>query len=187
MDDRIEGSACQLTLVFVIDGAKKRVICDDADYLQTNYYKVLLGMKKRGFGINRYNGFGGKVEASDNSIREAAARELQEECGIHVHINDLEELGRLYFRFEDNPIRSDVSVFLTETYLGEPCETDEMAPSWFSFKDIPFNEMWPDDEYWLSGVLERRKVTAYVDFAADLTTIKNMSIQWDVMESYKSE
>ena len=137
--------------------------------------------------MNRYNGFGGKVEASDNTIREAAAREVLEECGIYVHMDDLEEIGRLYFRFEDNPIRSEVSVFLTESYSGEPCETDEMAPKWFSFKEIPFNKMWPDDEHWLSEVLERRKVTAYVDFAADHTTIRKILIEWDVIETYKPE
>jgi hypothetical protein len=29
--------------------------------------KVLLGMKKRGFGMGRWNGFGGKVEAGASS------------------------------------------------------------------------------------------------------------------------
>jgi hypothetical protein len=27
--------------------------------------KLLLGMKKRGFGMNKYNGFGGKVEKGE--------------------------------------------------------------------------------------------------------------------------
>lgn len=36
--------------------------------------KVLLGMKKRGFGIGRWNGFGGKVQAGESI--EAAARRL---------------------------------------------------------------------------------------------------------------
>jgi 8-oxo-dGTP pyrophosphatase MutT (NUDIX family) len=35
--------------------------------------RVLLGMKKRGFGKNWYNGFGGKVEKNE-SIFEAAIR-----------------------------------------------------------------------------------------------------------------
>ena len=34
---------------------------------------VLLGMKKRGFGEGRWNGFGGKVE-EDETIEEAAIR-----------------------------------------------------------------------------------------------------------------
>lgn len=35
--------------------------------------KVLLGMKKRGFGVGRWNGFGGKVEPNE-TIEEAAKR-----------------------------------------------------------------------------------------------------------------
>ena len=38
--------------------------------------KVLLGMKKRGFGTGFYNGFGGKVEPGE-TILEAAVREVQ--------------------------------------------------------------------------------------------------------------
>ena len=34
---------------------------------------ILLGMKKRGFGVGRWNGFGGKVN-SDETILEAAKR-----------------------------------------------------------------------------------------------------------------
>ncbi|CEI89301.1 hypothetical protein RMCBS344292_03666 [Rhizopus microsporus] len=37
--------------------------------------KVLLGMKKRGFGANKFNGFGGKVELGE-TIEEGARREL---------------------------------------------------------------------------------------------------------------
>lgn len=43
--------------------------------------QLLLGFKKRGFGKNKYNGFGGKVEQNE-SILSAAIRETQEECLI---------------------------------------------------------------------------------------------------------
>jgi len=38
-----------------------------------NNGNILLGMKKRGFGVGRWNGFGGKVN-SDETILEAAKR-----------------------------------------------------------------------------------------------------------------
>ena len=60
-----------LTLVFLREGEK-----------------VLLGMKKRGFGEGKWNGFGGKVEAGETII-EAAAREVKEECGYIVQTQDL--------------------------------------------------------------------------------------------------
>ena len=36
-------------------------------------YRVLLGMKKRGFGAGRWNGFGGKVH-EDETIEDGARR-----------------------------------------------------------------------------------------------------------------
>ena len=36
--------------------------------------KLLLGMKKRGFGKGRWNGFGGKVQVGEETIEEGAIR-----------------------------------------------------------------------------------------------------------------
>lgn len=38
--------------------------------------KVLLGLKKRGLGVDKWNGFGGKLEPGE-TIEEAAKREMQ--------------------------------------------------------------------------------------------------------------
>ena len=57
--------------------------------------EVLLGMKKRGFGEGKWNGFGGKVEAGE-TIVEAAAREVREECGYVVKTEDLGECHRMF-------------------------------------------------------------------------------------------
>ena len=46
--------------------------------------RVLMGMKKRGFGAGKYNGFGGKVEAGE-TIEEAVIRELWEESGVNTY------------------------------------------------------------------------------------------------------
>ena len=43
--------------------------------------RILLGRKKRGFGANKYNGFGGKLDDGE-SFRECAIRELYEESGL---------------------------------------------------------------------------------------------------------
>ncbi len=45
--------------------------------------EILLGMKKRGFGKGKWNGFGGKVSQNE-SVLEGAQRELQEEAGIRA-------------------------------------------------------------------------------------------------------
>ena len=41
----------------------------------------MLGLKKRGFGEGKYNGFGGKLNKGE-SFEEAACREIEEECGL---------------------------------------------------------------------------------------------------------
>ncbi|HEU5121620.1 MAG TPA: NUDIX domain-containing protein, partial [Candidatus Saccharimonadales bacterium] len=43
--------------------------------------RILLAMKKRGFGAGRYNGIGGKIEAGE-SVEAALIRECQEEIEV---------------------------------------------------------------------------------------------------------
>ncbi len=116
--------------------------------------QVLLGMKKRGFGTGRWNGFGGKV-ASTETIEEAARRELQEEAGIEVE--NLNKVGIIDFEFKGNPEILQVHIFKSDNLLGEPRESEEMAPKWFHTDEIPFYEMWPDDIHWMPLFLEGKK------------------------------
>lgn len=118
--------------------------------------QLLLGMKKRGFGAGRWNGFGGKVQPGE-SVEEAAKREMKEEVGIQVQA--MEERGRLHFRFEKTGDEIDVSVFAVIACEGEPVESEEMRPQWFVYKDIPLSEMWPDDLYWIPMFLEGKRFT----------------------------
>jgi 8-oxo-dGTP diphosphatase / 2-hydroxy-dATP diphosphatase len=121
--------------------------------------RVLLGMKKRGFGEGRWNGFGGKVSDTE-SIEEATVREVEEEAGIHVLVSDIEKRGVLEFRFEDQPGEVlEVHIFSTTNFTGEPTESEEMRPQWFEINTIPYKEMWPDDIYWLPELLKGRCFT----------------------------
>lgn len=125
--------------------------------------EVLLGLKKRGFGEGKWNGFGGKVE--DERIRDAAVRELEEESGLRATPSDLEDAGIIVFRFIDQPewdLR--VHVFVLERYTGCVTESEEMRPEWFSKTQVPFDVMWEDDRHWLPYVLERRSVEGSFSF-----------------------
>jgi len=86
-----------------------------------NNDNILLGMKKRGFGVGRWNGFGGKVN-SDETILEAAKRELLEESGLTT--NELQEAGILKFEFVGEPEILEVHVFTTNKYEGTPTESE---------------------------------------------------------------
>lgn len=123
--------------------------------------KVLLGMKKKGFGKGRWNGFGGKVETSE-TIEVGAKREVLEEAGIEVE--RYEKLGVIDFEFENNPEILEVHIFKVHEFSGEPKESEEMAPKWFFVDEIPFKEMWSDDPYWLPIFLQGKKFRGYFLF-----------------------
>lgn len=133
---------------------------------------VLLGMKKRGFGEGKWNGFGGKIEEGE-SVEEAAKREVLEECGVVV--NDIEKLAVIDFEFEDGSDPLQGHIFVAHRFEGKPVETDEMKPEWFHIDDIPFNDMWEDDRYWFPYFLRKQPFHAKFVFE-DQSTIREHSI-----------
>ena len=122
--------------------------------------KVLLAMKKRGFGVGKYNGFGGKLEPNETP-EQALAREAQEELNIKILEN--EKVAELNF-YNNNVLDFFVEVFLVRKWLGMPEESEELKPKWFEISKIPFGEMWEDDRYWLKHVLTGKKLIGYFWF-----------------------
>ncbi|KAM8845866.1 oxidized purine nucleoside triphosphate hydrolase [Spinachia spinachia] len=123
--------------------------------------RVLLGMKKRGFGAGKWNGFGGKVQPGE-TIEEGARRELLEESGLTV--DSLEKVGNLTFEFVGEAQLLDVHVFRADHYNGEPTESEEMRPEWFKLHEIPFSQMWADDNLWFPLLLQKKKFVGYFKF-----------------------
>lgn len=135
--------------------------------------RILLGMKKRGFGAGRWNGFGGKVQPGE-SVKQAAERETMEEAGI-MPVN-LKKRGALVFHIEEEHLHIEVTLFSAAEFSGNPHETDEMRPQWFSFDAIPYEAMWPDDSHWLPLVLAGKNVHGEFYFS-DIDTLTNYSVQ----------
>ncbi|XP_076865331.1 oxidized purine nucleoside triphosphate hydrolase [Brachyhypopomus gauderio] len=123
--------------------------------------RVLLGMKKRGFGAGKWNGFGGKVQSGE-TIEQAARRELLEESGLTV--DTLHKIGNITFEFVGETELLDVHIFRANTYTGQPIESEEMRPRWFDVDKIPFPEMWADDVLWFPLLLQNRKFLGYFKF-----------------------
>lgn len=115
--------------------------------------KVLLAMKKRGFGEGWWNGYGGKVDEGE-TIEEAMVRELQEESGIVAKV--WRERAVIEFFFKGTEKIVEMHVFEVTEYEGEPIETEEMAPKWFTKENAPYNEMWPADREWMPLFFEGR-------------------------------
>jgi len=125
--------------------------------------EVLLAQKKRGFGEGRWNGAGGKVEPPE-SILDAMVRECQEEIGVTPL--RYRKVGELAFDAYHKGEKLDLLVhtYLCEVWEGEPTESEEMNPKWFKTSDIPYDDMWQDDKFWLPQVLEGKKVTGIFTF-----------------------
>ncbi|XP_077980487.1 oxidized purine nucleoside triphosphate hydrolase-like [Glandiceps talaboti] len=96
--------------------------------------RLLLGLKKRGFGKGKWNGFGGKLQANE-TIDQAAVRELEEECGIVA--NRLDKVALIDFEFQNDPVIFEVHVYKTDSYHGKITESEEMLPQWFDLDAIP--------------------------------------------------
>jgi 8-oxo-dGTP pyrophosphatase MutT (NUDIX family) len=136
---------------------------------------ICLAMKKRGFGVGRFNGVGGKVKVGEG-IEEAAKREAWEE--IHVKMYHLRPVAELTFLFPYHPDWDQVvHVFFCSEWAGIPQESEEMNPQWFPIDQIPYHTMWSDDPYWLPQVLEGRYVQGNFSFdTQDQLLSKNISI-----------
>lgn len=136
----------QATLLFIVDNGN-----------------ILLIRKKRGLGAGKINGPGGKLDPGE-TITECAVREVQEELGV-TPLNP-KKYGELRFQFIDD-YSIHVHVFVACQYTGRPLETQEAVPHWFALADIPYEQMWADDEIWLPRILAGEQVDGRFVFDGD--------------------
>ena len=134
------------TLVFLVDNER-----------------ILLIRKKRGLGAGKINGPGGRVEKGETAWV-CAAREMEEEVGLEPL--DLEALAELRFQFVDG-YSIHVIAFRATRYRGQLKETEEAIPLWTELDQIPWQEMWQDDQHWLSFLIEQKPVVGKFLFKGD--------------------
>ena len=123
--------------------------------------QILLAKKKRGFGEGKYNGVGGKLEEGETP-EEAMIREEE----IMITPTKYEKMGVIEFLEYVKGERANVKfhLYVATEWIGIPKESEEMIPKWFSLDNLPYNEMFPDDKYWLPYILEGKKINAFFDF-----------------------
>ena len=137
--------------------------------------RVLLAMKKRGFGVGKWNGYGGKVKA-DEEPHSAAIRELQEESGLVLTENQLQKVALLNFYF-DGKHMFECHAFIAEKWQGDPIETEEMKPQWFLLSSLPYDEMWAADNKWIPMVLAGKQIKADIKFNTDGSIVEDFSYE----------
>ncbi len=133
--------------------------------------RLLLAMKKRGFGQGLWNGFGGKLQPGETAAA-AAEREMAEESGL-ANIQ-LQPAGQLnFFTPGGEDLHIICQLFRIAGAAGEPTETVEMRPAWFTLSIIPYDLMWPDDRYWLPQFLLGYNIEASFWFGKDNTVLRH--------------
>jgi 8-oxo-dGTP pyrophosphatase MutT (NUDIX family) len=139
--------------------------------------KVLLGMKKRGFGEGKWNGIGGKKDKKDKNIVDTFIRETEEE--IKVTPLNYKLMAKIKFLWEATPEWNQVAyVFVTTKWKGKIQETEEERPKWWQKNKLPFDKMWEDDPSWLPFVLSGHFVKAKYLFGKN-GKIKEFKIKSD--------
>jgi 8-oxo-dGTP diphosphatase len=133
--------------------------------------EVLLGFKKTGFGAGRWVGIGGHVEDGESAV-DATAREVAEETSLVVAPAQMAHMASLNFVFPARPSWDQTAdVFVTDSFAGEPQESDEVLPRWFGLGALPFDGMWDDAKYWMPVVLGGERVVVTITFADDCATV----------------
>jgi 8-oxo-dGTP diphosphatase len=135
---------------------------------------VLLGHKKRGFGVGKWAGIGGRIEAGESEVA-AACREVHEEIGVTVHPTAMHARGVITFVFPHRPTWSQtVYLFVATEWCGAPAESEEMRPAWFAPDALPLDHMWDDARFWLARLLAGESLRLLITFGADNATVSDV-------------
>ncbi|OLL24245.1 7,8-dihydro-8-oxoguanine triphosphatase [Neolecta irregularis DAH-3] len=145
--------------------------------------QILLGLKKRGFGKNKWNGFGGKLVPGE-TVLQAAMREMEEESGVLVEESDMIKCALLKLENQNEVL--EIHVFKAYNWRGNPIETEEMAPKWFSTKSIPYEDMWQEIRIWLPQVLAGKAIIFHALFETNTPELM-VDDNWAVMTDYELE
>nr|XP_021524479.1 7,8-dihydro-8-oxoguanine triphosphatase [Aotus nancymaae] len=126
--------------------------------------RVLLGMKKRGFGAGRWNGFGGKVQEGE-TIEEGAKRDRISPT-LATHLISTVAGASVTGSVLGAAAGEEAHWIASSSPLGT-----EMRPHWFQLDQIPFKDMWPDDSYWFPFLLQKKKFHGYFKFQGQDTIL----------------
>ena len=140
---------------------------------------MLLGMKKRGHGVNYLNGFGGKLQPGETPL-DATVRELKEESGLEADPSAIEPTGILTVMGSGKPMVIYLSRCLN--WEGVPEETEEMRPAWFTIghkltngtliNQLPLEATWPNDRLWIIAAVLGRKACYNLTVTDNLTILQ---------------
>lgn len=136
--------------------------------------KVCLAMKKRGHGVGRWNGTGGKPLEGE-SLNDTAKRETLEEIGVIV--TNLTKVAEIEFKDLPSCSSNFATAYIITEWVGKPVETGEMRPEWFETNNLPFDQMWSADKIWIPEVLAGKHIKAVFEYSEGDILIKSQIVE----------
>ena len=138
---------------------------------------LLLQRKSAGFfGEGKWNGVGGKLKPGE-SLNEGVKREVFEETGLQISQHKFHGILKFYFGKIKSPDWI-VYVFSTRVFKGNLKSSEEGFLHWFSFDEIPYDQMWQDDKYWLPLLIKNRNFTGDFYFNDKGTILNNYNLEF---------
>jgi 8-oxo-dGTP diphosphatase len=152
---------------------------------------VNLAQKTRDIGVGLWNGYGG-ITRDGEPARDAAAREVLEECGVVVSPHDLELVAKLtVLRMREDslqePSLGTVYFFRAFRFVGAPQESEEMTrPTWFMLDDLPLHQMMLADSAFVPQALCGAKIVARAVYGAGERTLLR-TVDWQEVSEFVSD
>lgn len=118
------------------------------------------------YSLGLWNGYGGKMEVSDESIESTAIRELFDESGVLGKKEDLVAKGSVLFLLskesKEEPFM-EVTFYFLHKWVGSPKETFEMGePTFFQEDALPYQGMMPADKVIFETMFQGKKLEGEV-------------------------
>jgi 8-oxo-dGTP pyrophosphatase MutT (NUDIX family) len=129
-----------------------------------NGHRLLLKKANRGISVGKWNAPGGKSEAGEEP-EQCARREVLEETGLRV--SELCYHGAITFVMDGGrTLHTRAHLFSAKKVRGRARSSDEGEVRWFPLGNLPFGEMWEDDQFWIPLMLRGIKFDATFTYDA---------------------
>ncbi|HEY1037686.1 MAG TPA: NUDIX domain-containing protein [Candidatus Paceibacterota bacterium] len=139
---------------------------------------VFLALKKQKIGAGFLNGWGGKMDEGDESLKSAALREFKEETGGAVGNPDKTTwVGMIDFYREKEHVFT-CAVFFVWEWNGPLLSTDEMGPGQrFDVSHLPLDRMIEGDRLWFVRLIAGEKLKCTLKHSADFKEVLEFSCE----------
>lgn len=124
-----------------------------------NENEVLLTKKECILNKRTWQIFTWKLKRDESHVDRAIIG-LDNVLGAVFEKNDIKYRGKVKFEFEDAPD------FMLHVYITEASKLKEIEKTrkWFHWSKLPFDEMWPDVNFWMGFVITGMAINATFEY-----------------------